>query len=222
MFYINGKSIKDFGGRLKNEYSVTGMDISENSYTKGRNRSSVIYHGSVLGLKTITLPVDFKGKSREEAAARKSRFDAEIYGKSELVLPDGARYTAICTSLGEEAYHGRELLEVTYTCVGLRHGPLQTVVGNTVYCASTLPRTDCRITVTVGGSGSNYQIGSVVFPTVKAREVLCVDGITGRILVNGAPGAQRAEWLEFPYLVPGENEITCVDTVMVEFYPAYF
>ncbi len=222
MFYINGVSVEEYGGSLKSEYTVTGMEITENSYSIGRNRSNPLYHGTVLGLKTLTLPVDFAGKDRQEASARKSKFDAAIYGKNELVLPDGFTYTAICSEYGEEICHGEQLLETIYTCVGIRHGKKEIVTGNTIYCTSTLPKTDCRLTVTVTNGESSYQLGSVTFLDVTAGDVLCVDGITGRILVNGAPGAARAQWLEFPYLVPGKNMITCADTVTAEFYPAYF
>ena len=65
-------------------------------------------------------------------------------------------------------------------------------------------------------------MGTVKFLNVKAGERLVVDGMDKRILVNDAPAANRAEWIRFPSLVPGENHITCPDEVTVEFYPVFF
>ena len=47
------------------------------------------------------------------------------------------------------------------------------------------------------------------------------DGIDKRVLINGAPGAQRCEFLSFPSLVPGENRFDTPDPVTVAYYPAY-
>lgn len=187
-----------------------------------RNRSTLQYHSTELGLKKITFTVDFSGPDEHMIAHRKSLFDSAILGKSEIVLPDGFMYSAVCNVLGAELYHGREIIEAAYELSGIRHGPKQVVTGKKVYCESTLPKTDCILTVTVGKTQTNYKVGPVTFPSVTKGEKICVDGITKRILVGGVPAAQRAEWLEFPYLVPGMNNITCPDTPTVEFYPAYF
>lgn len=222
MLWANGKPIEKYHGKLKDGWQVKGVEITDISYSHMRNRSTLQYHDTELGLKKITFTVDFTGPDEHTIVLRKSLFDAEICGKSEIVLPDGFMYSAVCTVLGEEVFHGRELIEAAYELFGIRHGPYQKVTGNTVYCESTLPKTDCILTVTVKKTQSNYKVGSVTFPAVSVGEKLCVDGITKRILVNGVPAAQLAEWLEFPYLVPGINNITCPDTVTVEYYPAYF
>ena len=222
MLYVNGKSVSEFDAALKDGYTVTGVEIAEISYSHMRNRSTLIYHDTVLGLKSISFSVDFHGNDEHEMILKKSIFDAEIYGNCELILPDGFQYSCLCSSLGQEERHGPNILEASYQLTGIRHGSRQKVVGNTVFCDSTLPKTDCILTATVGMSGSNYKLGTVTFPTVAAGEVICVDGITKRILVNGVPAAQRAEWMEFPYLKPGLNTIDCKDSVTVEFYPAYF
>ena len=221
MLYVNGRPETDFCAKLK-DYRASSVEIENVSYSHMRNRSTLQYHNTELGLKEISFTVDFSGKDEHSIVRCKSLFDAEIYGKSEVILPDGFTYSAVCSGLGEEVYHGRQIIEASYTLIGIRHGPKQTTTGNTVFCESTLPKTDCFLTVTVGKTGTNYKLGSVTFAAVTAGEVLCVDGITKRILINGVPAAQRAEWLEFPYLKPGLNTIECPDTVTVEFYPAYF
>lgn len=220
--YVNGKSVRDYDARLKEGYAITGVEITNTSYSHMRNRSTLIYHGTELGLKNISFTIDFRGEDIPETALKKSLFDAEIYGNCELIFPDGFQYSAVCNSLGEETYHGSNIIEASYELVGIRHGNFQSVTGNDLYCDSTLPKTDCILKATVGTSGSNYKLGGVIFSQVTAGEKLCVDGITKRILVNDTPAAQRAEWTEFPYLTPGWNHIVCNDVPTVEFYPAFF
>ena len=89
-------------------------------------------------------------------------------------------------------------------------------------CDSTVPFTDVILSATVGKSSEAYQLGTVTFNNVAAGDTLTVDGINKRILVNGAPGAQKATWIKFPSLTPGQNIINCVDSITAEFQPIYF
>lgn len=146
----------------------------------------------------------------------------EILGKSEVELDDGFLYSVVLTDIGQASYPSPQLLEVEYTFTGVRHGEYVVTDGNVVNCDSTLPYTDCILTVTAIADRTNYKVGTVTFLEVTAGEVLVVDGINGRILVDGAPAAERAEWTEFPKLVPGVNEIVCDDALTVEFYPVFF
>lgn len=217
--FVNGRPISWYGGELQYDYSVTGAEL-DTSYTSTGQFPLLLQQKA--GLKTISLPITFHGKDSKEAYMRYSLFCQDASGTPELTLPDGFLYTAIMTGISAEKYITEGSMDVTFTFAGIRHGPYQKVTGNRLICMSTLPKTDCILTVTVKKTQTNYKVGSVTFPNVTAGEKLCVDGITKRILVGGVPAAQRAEWLEFPYLVPGINNITCPDTVTVEYYPAYF
>lgn len=218
---INGKSLSEYNGKLLLGYKISGCELDV-SVIKGRNRSSLRLLNASVGLKNLTLPIVFRGKNRAEASAKKSMFEQEAFGKSELLMDDGLRYSVVLSSIGDADYQGMELVKTEYVFAGIRHGDYIKVIGNTVCCDSTLPDTDCVLTATVSEDSANYKVGSVTFKNVVAGEVLTVDGINGRILVNGAPAAERADWIEFPKLVPGINNLQCIDTLTVEFYPAYF
>lgn len=218
---INGKSLNKYNGKLLMEYKVSGCELDV-SVIKGRHRSSLRLLNSSVGLKNLTLPIVFQGKDRAEASAKKSMFEQEAFGKSELIMDDGLKYSVVLSSIGDADYQGMELLKTEYVFTGIQHGDYIVVQGNTVHCDSTLPYTDCILTATVTSDGSNYKLGTVTFKEVSAGEILTVDGINGRILVNGIPAAERADWIEFPKLVPGINHIPCEDVLTVEFYPAYF
>ncbi len=217
---IDVEMIRQHGGELHERYTISGAPI-ESSYHKGVRQSGFTLFNQVIGLKTITLPITFLGLSREDIDRCKLLFDMKLMGKNELVL-DGHYYTVICQQIGDAHYKGFGACESEYQFLGVKHGPLQTVTANTIYCMSTLPHTDCRISVKVSKAAATYSVGTVTFKNVSAGDVLVVDGLDKRILVNGAPAAQKAEWIRFPSLVPGENIITCNDTVTVEYYPVYF
>lgn len=217
---IDERMLAEHGARIKSDYTVSGVPLNTH-YHQGIRQSGFILHGQEPGLKTIELTVVFFGKSRPEIDRRKSLFDGALTGKNELCL-DGYFYTVFCSSIGGSLYQGDGLCESIYQFTGYKHGRLKKVTGNTLYCESTLPHTDCRVSVTVSRASGSYRMGGVTFRNVKAGERLVTDGIDKRILINGSPAADRAEWLRFPTLAPGKNIILCDDTVTVEYYPAYF
>lgn len=217
--FVNNKPLSHFDGELQYGYTVSGVNLDTAYSATGQ---FPILFEQRTGLKSIAVTITFHGKNTAEAYQKYSLFCREIAGKSEIVLPDDALYSVLLTEISDEVYITDGIMDATFSFIGTKHGSKQTVTGNQVFCASTLPKTDCILSVTVGKTGKNYKLGSVTFPAVTAGEKLCVDGITKRILVDGVPAAQRAEWLEFPYLKPGINNITCQDTVTVVFYPAYF
>lgn len=217
--YVNGLPLNHYDAELQSGYSVQGASL-ETAYS-ALGQFPILLKQKV-SLKKISVVISFFGNDPMDVYKKYSIFCSALLGKIELFLPDEFMYTSVLTDIADEQYVTEGVMEARFTFVGTKHGQLQTVTGNQVFCDSTLPKTDCILTATVGASGSNYKLGSVTFLSVTAGEVLCVDGITKRIIVNGVPAAQRAEWLEFPYLKPGLNTIDCKDPVTVEFYPAYF
>lgn len=219
--WINKKPLYLFGGKLKMEYTYTPPEIT-NEYFKGRRQSGFVLMDSSYELGSLSLPIVFEGANRKDVTLKKSKFESEVFGQSDIILRDEMMYFAFMDGIGESTYPSEQLIETTYEFKCIRHGKYKEVDKNKIYCESTLPNTDCMISVTVGRTVQNYKIGSVIFPTVTQGERLVVDGINKRILVNGAPAATRAEWTKFPSLAPGENNIACQDVPTVGYYPVYF
>ena len=83
-----------------------------------------------------------------------------------------------------------------------------------------MPKTDCRLTATATAVAPLFFLGPVTFFGVAANDVFVVDGINGLITRNGNP--ETANFIRFPYLVPGENTITStVNDLIVEYYPTF-
>ena len=219
--WINLKPLHLFGGKLKMDYTYTPPEIS-NEYFKGRRRSGFVVLDSSYELGSLSLPIVFFGADRNDAALKKSMFEKEAFGRSDIILGDEFMYFTFLESIGESSYPSDQLIEVTYEFKCIRHGKYREVKKNTVYCESTLPETDCILSTTVGKTGSNYKVGTVTFPKVTQGEKITVDGINKRILIGGAPAASRAEWIRFPVLIPGKNNIACTDPLTVSYYPVYF
>lgn len=217
---INQIPIARFGAQLQLGFSVSGTPI-ENQYFKGRNRSSFVLLTSVTGMKTLTLPLVFVGTDTHEISRNKSNLDSMLVQKIEIALPDGYEYTCIVDSVGELSYVGDRLATCDYSFLGIQHGPWIETTGPDILCESTAPVTDCIFSTTVSTGQEEYNLAGTVFHNVSAGTKLVVDGINKRILVNGAPGAQFCDFLEFPYLIPGKNRVQAPDPVMVSYWPVY-
>lgn len=221
MMQINHCELSDFGAKLLAEYEISGSEI-ENSYFKGRNRSGYVHYMNTIGLKTLKLPMVFCGRSAHEIAAAKTRLDAAFLGKNELYMDDGFCYTVMLDDAGELTWLSEQLAECEYTLIGYQHGPLSVTVGNNPYCWSTVPYTDCILESTVSATASEYAIGDAIFYNVSQNDVLTMDGINRRVLVNGGPAtAAQCEFVRMPFLVPGKNAIECTDQLTVKYYPVY-
>lgn len=222
--YINGAPLSSFNALLQ-DFSVGAVEVTS-SWWQGVNRTNFTLLKQQFGLRSISLSVAVFGDTYKDAAAMLSRMTGALWGVVDLTLPDG--YSYFCTLDGagdapERVGPGTQQTGLlnTFTLTGYRHDPMLTTAGPTVYCPSTTPQTDCILSVTVGAAADSYTLGGATFPNVTQGEQLVFDGINKRILRNGAPGAAGVEWINFPYLTPGENAVSAADPVTVQFYPCY-
>ena len=222
--YINGQDIIKLGANGLRDYTIGASEIT-NEYYQGRNRTSYTVLASFFGLKSISFTLGFSAKTRREALFAKSQVDGMLFGKSEIFMPDGFFYTCMLDGAGDVSWQGIEgiqiLAQASYSLTGIQHDAMVTVNGSEFYCTSTVPETDCILSVTVSEAADTYSLGGATFLNVQAGEKLVFDGINKRILRNGAPGAANVEWINFPSVVPGKNSFTALDPVTVQYYPTY-
>ncbi len=226
--HINGTNIADFGV-LVESLKVGAIETTSDTY-QGVNRTNFNVLDTIQYMRSININLFYAAPTRRELALIKSKIDNMMIGKLDLWLPDGFRYFAYLESAGEESYLGVERNKVIALCAyqfkGIRHDPLETVQttaanSNRVFCKSTVPHTDCKLTCTASQAYTSLQIGPVTITGVNQNDVLVVDGITGRILQNGGLCAGNMSFIHFPSLTPEENTITCVEDLTVEYYPTY-
>lgn len=222
--YINGAPLSSFSAILQ-DFSVGAVEVTSSRW-QGVNRTNFTLLKQQFGLRPITLSVGVFGQSYADAAIMLSKLNLALWGKVDVTLPDGFSYFCVLDGGGDAPERvgpgtGETGLIASFSLTGYRHGPLLTTTGPTIYCPSTTPQTDCILSVTVGAAADSYALGGATFPNVTQGEQLVFDGINKRILRNGAPGAAGVDWINFPYLAPGENTVTAADPVTVQFYPCY-
>ena len=226
---INGTPIGTFSGASLLDYTVGETSI-DNATFKGINRTNWVLLKSMFGTRTLTLTVIFKGNTLHAAKVNRSKFNAAVFGKSEIFIPDdGFFYDVVCDSLGDEMLVGigqrESQIKSTYTFTGIRHGTKRTVLvskNQSFLCESTVPFTDCRLTLTSTQTVAEYNFGGGVWENISAGDVLVFDGINCEITKNGDNYAQYVTWMNFPTLQAGMNTIeTDTDDVKIEYYPTY-
>lgn len=221
---INGVDIYTAVGAIVEKYTIGGSPVNSEIY-QGLNSTSFNLLLQSFGMREITVSIFLSASTRREITLKKSRLDAMMWGKVELLMPDGFYYTSVLTSAGALSLLGvegnEEIAICEYTFEGIQHDALVTSTGNAPVCTSTMPYTNCRLTCTASQDRTSLQIATVTITDVHQGDVLVVDGILGRILQNGAPCAGNMSFIKFPQLVPGSNSLTCPETLTVEYYPTY-
>lgn len=226
---INGIPIGTFCGASLLDYTI-GETSLENATFKGINRTNWVLLKSMFGTRTLTITIIFKGDSLHAAKVNRSKFNAAIFGKSEIYIPDdGFFYDVSCDSLGDEILVGigqrESQIKATYTLTGIRRSAKKAVTvekDQTFLCESTMPFTDCKLTLTSTQTVNEYNFGGGVWADIAAGDVLEFDGINCKITKNGNNYASKVTWMDFPSLASGLNTIeTDLDPVTVEYYPTF-
>ena len=221
---INGNSINLYHARLLN-YSLSGTSLNHSVSNAGEIlRLPQIYY-SVLSPRTLTIsltffPVAAGSDSRKTSVAERLerstenlvRFESEIVGKVvEIGLPDGFFYTAYVTELQEPTFDATGQQDVVYTFNAIRHKQPETIevnAGGKVYCKSNT-KTPYRIILSVPSARESITICGIVIHSVAANTEIVIDSEMGLITAGGVNKFGDTDFVDFPYLIPGENTISC-------------
>lgn len=236
---INGIDIQMFNARLQT-YSVSGTSITNNlSMVNNLLRMPSLF-STTLGTRTLTINLTFRpvqhgsdsrGMSIMEklstAAENITKFEAVIIGKIvEITLPDGFIYTAIVTTLPAATFDSSGEHDVTYTFSAIRHSAedVQEVKPNCkAFCKSTT-RTPVKFVVTIPAASDSLTIYGITVNNITANAELIIDGIDGVVTMNGTNKLLDTDLVDFPYLNPGYNVISCSDSstsIKVIYTPVY-
>ena len=231
--YIDGVDIYNVGA-LVESFKVSGTAIENTAY-QGVDSTNFNVLSTVRGMRTITVTLFYKGKTNRELALKKTKIDNALgAGKIDLALPDGFKYFAYLTGVGEESVLGVEGQDVialsTYKLQGIRHDDLETIRnlrhGITFQCKSLAPLTDYIIDFVALYAMSSLTINGMVFTDMNIPQFgqFSIDGINKRFINTGQPYTGKVNFKNFPKLKPGDNQIPCDDTSLyftVRYYPIY-
>lgn len=236
---INGVDINVYNARLQT-YSVSGTTVANNLSTVNTLLRMPSLFSTTLGTRTLTITLTFKpsrhgSDSRGMSVAEKlataaeniTRFEAEIVGKTvEITLPDGYIYTALATALPAATFDSSGEHDVTYTFSAIRHfsEDVQAVEPNgKVFCKSTT-KTPVKFVVSVTTEAESITVFGITVNNVTANAEIIIDGIDGIVTMNGANKLLDTDLVDFPYLNPGYNVISCSDisaSIKVIYTPVY-
>ena len=223
--YINNIDIADYGAKaLRDSIKIGGTEIT-NDYYQGRNRTNFTLMATTYGLKPVSFTLVYFSKYLRNAQEKRSALEANMAKGCELHMPDGFYYRCMLEKIGDVTTKGVDgsevLVECSYTLKGIQHDELEHIPNGASFLAlGTFPKMDCALKVTVSANANSYSLGGATFGAVVAGDVLVVDGINKRFLKNGAP-ITATDWISFPQVVAGENHITALDPVEVDYYPCY-
>lgn len=248
-FWVDDHGSSEFGAVLLAKYSVSAPSITPD-YVVSATGSRITFGGTRYGLRSISLPVDIYGNSPENAEDKRSKLTAALAnGTVELALPDGGLYTCLLTDGGKKSDVDRDgkILETTFTLVGYKHGPLETLLVSgsaasvSFFAAGTAQEMECRITATVGDYVNdrvtvpypNSSVKRCLFPktAVKSGDTIVIDGIEKNIYVNSVFRFSLIERIVggWPKVKAGENTLTipqpssgtAFSQIAIEYYPIY-
>ena len=226
---IDGNPLASYGGKSLLDYTVGETELT-NATFQGINRTNWNNLKSMFGMRSLRLTILFDGVDLHSAKVARSKFNAAVFGKHELYIPDdGFYYSVSCENLGEEVLVGigdrNAQVKSEYTFQGIRHDALVSVTvppNGYMNCISTMPFTDCRLILKSTWNATSLRLGDAYFSNVAVNDVLVFDGIDGKITKNGVNCAGTTTWTAFPSLVAGQNQIrSYLDPVTVEYYPTY-
>ena len=236
---INGLDIKIYNARLQN-YSVSGTALTHNLSTINTLLRMPSLFSSTLGTRTLTITLTFKparlgSDSRSTSVIQKlrtaaeniTRFEAEIVGKIvEITLPDGYSYTALVSAQPAATFDSSGEHDITYTFSAIRHKDTEEVnvqPNGQIYCSSTT-KTPCKIILNIITKSEAVTICGVTINEVTDGAEIIIDGIDGIVTENGRNKVLDTDLVDFPYLNPGYNTISCSDetaVIKVIYTPVY-
>ena len=221
---INGVNIKKFNARLLT-YSVGGTVLTHSTSASGTIlKMNRVYH-TVLAPRTLSITLTFFPVSSDTGSRNTTiserlkrstknmvRLESELIGQIvEIGLPDGYYYTACLTAIQAPTFDATGEQDVVYIFSAIRH-ELQmkeaVTSGNKLFCRSNT-KTPCRISFTLGSAQNTITVCGVTINTVAAGTEIVIDSVNGLITASGINKFNDTVFVDFPYLLPGENTISC-------------
>lgn len=219
---INGTLLKFFGATLL-DYSVGPCDYGK-GYVLPSGRMIPVKLKPKVGLRTISVTMDFDGRDRHEIALNISKMTAELQSEAKLVMPDGFNYWCEFDGVSAPKEKADWIQQVKFTLSGLRHGPIDEIVfaENCSVYASGNYETPATVRITPAEN-----VDEIIFNGIKVRNVsgpVVIDGVYTTITdENGHNIFADSDITEWPMLKPGENAMTLEGIALVEmsYYPIY-
>lgn len=207
------------GAHLVN-YSVEGCELNDTYFLA----PSAIFPTRLQNkprLRKITLTFDFEGEDTHDATKKMSDLTAILAKQANLFMPDKFYYYCILTGTGKATTKAPWIEQCTYTLIGLRHGPLETITltaSASVFVEGNC-ETECRYIIDT--PNSSLKVNNITINNISGQIV--IDGMESLIQQDGVNKFADCDMVSFPTLSPGNNQIEISGTakVVIQYYPIY-
>lgn len=219
---VNGHRLNEFGAEML-EYTVGPCEF-DSTFTLPLARIIPVSLKSRVKLRSVSITLDFSGRSDAAIAMAISKFTALLFGEAHLDLPDGFSYWGALKKVGTPAVKAPWIRQVTFSLMCFRHLPMQT---NRLAGSSTIFADGNVATPMVVKIFPEEGTAEVSFCGITIKELdgpVTIDGIYTTILDDA--GNNRfcySDITEWPKLNPGDNIITVSGAAIFEisYYPIF-
>lgn len=220
---VDGRPLTEFLAKMQS-YPRFSKQLDTEIF-QGRQRTTLVPLRSLVSGMFMKARVDFFG-SNSTRTRNQSAFEAVFLSKLDPVridILDGFWYNAVLVSIQETSTDHELITTVEYCWRVTRHkDPVQVdfafgthASDAVIWCESNVQKTDCCITIQIYQSANDIRVClndlEWTIHLLNTRTELVLDGINKQVLLSGNHVNDYDSFLEFPYLVPGENELTLYD-----------
>ena len=224
---IEGASFGTFNAHLLT-YEIGATDYS-NGYVLPPTSMIPVKTKHTLGLRKITLTMDFEGDTPNDIAMNISEFTKLLHEGAEILLPDGFTYRCVFKKTSTPKEKAPWIMQVKFTLEGYRHGALETKTLTStasIYVEGNCPTpailkiTTAASSVTVCGISVDNISGVIVIDSYKKTVVQIANGVTTNKFAD-------TDMTEFPKLATGYTPIEisanggAAISVEVSYYPIF-
>lgn len=217
---INGSSLSIYKAKVL-DYSIRAVSYSD-GYVKPVAKPFPVKLTPKIGLREITLTLDFEGNDAREITKAISSFTAALMANADLELPDGFHYWCGYDSASMQERVAPWIEQVTFHLHGLRHEELVTeqfASSGKLSVAGNM-KTPAIVKLTPQSESGAMTFNGI---TVECETTVTIDGVYTTVLdASGNNVFGNTNMTEWPKLTPGDNTITISGcTAEVSYYPIY-
>lgn len=218
---ICGNALRIYGAYMLG-YTVGPCAYSD-GYSKPPDRVFPVRLTPSIGLRPISLTLDFEGSSDREIANNISAMTKDLMDNAEIFLPDGYWYKCAFDSATAPEVKAPWIQQVTFSLHAVRHGQLETIMlsqSGSIYVGGN---TGAPAIVTLypipGVSVMSYNDY-----TINRSDTVIIDGINGTVTnAQGLNVYGDTDIMRWPMLNPGKQdvEISGISKVEISYFPIY-
>lgn len=223
---IGGHVLPEYCAKMQS-YPVISSCAVDTGVFQGADRSSLQLLHNRRRTRYLTCKIDFYGRDNYLRTLHQSEFEALFLGTEPVRIDifDGFWYRAVLVEIGGMTTDHELVTTVEYRFQVTRHRgeeiSAQVIPNNAkVWCHSNVAKTDCVIrlpeTSYVGNSLYIRLNGTEWSYDKPLNGDLILDGINKIFTVGSVNATNQITWTDFPYLVPGENNlVVAVEGIVV-------